>query len=207
MGRWTIGRRRYSWERREPIPQAQPATPAANLVASAIAVLGVSYIWLKPVFWIFVGLLGFIAVCGVAVFVLSLWERWSQARQIEPPSDLPEKAISHRPCPYVAGSASTNGDHMNHDIRFALIDVDGDERFAARIGGTFQIGKDKEGTPTDIEKFAYAILVDGLGGRFVCADGRKPAVLKFVGRPRAVVGYRLDPQIATKLGIPPTASR
>ena len=95
----------------------------------------------------------------------------------------------------------------NHDTRFALIDTDGDERFAARIDGTFQIGKAKDGTPTDIEKFVHAILVDGHGGRFVCADGRKPAVLKFIGRPRAVVGYRLDPQIATKLGIPPTASR
>jgi len=95
----------------------------------------------------------------------------------------------------------------NHDPRFALIDTDGDERFAARIDGTFQIGKAKDDTPTDIEKFAHAILVDGRGGRFVCADGRKPAVLKFVGRPRAVVGYRLDPQIAAKLGIPPTKSR
>ena len=96
---------------------------------------------------------------------------------------------------------------MNHDTRFALIDTDGDERFAAIINGTFQIGKAKDDAPTDIEKFAHAILVDGRGGRFVCADGRKPAVLKFLGRPRAVVGYRLDPQIAAKLGIPTTGSR
>lgn len=96
---------------------------------------------------------------------------------------------------------------MTHDNRFALIDTDGDERFAARIDGTFQIGKAKDDTPTDIEKFAHAILVDGHGGRFVCEDGRKPAVLKLIGRPRAVVGYRLDPQIATKLGIPPTGAR
>lgn len=74
MGRWTIGRRRYSWERRDPIPQARPVTPAANLIASTIVVLGASYIWLRPVFWIFTGLLGFIAVCGIAVVVLSLWE-------------------------------------------------------------------------------------------------------------------------------------
>ncbi len=95
----------------------------------------------------------------------------------------------------------------HHDTRFALIDTDGDERFAALIDGTFQIGKAKDDTPTDIEKFAHAILVDGRDGRFVCADGSKPAVLKFMGRPRAVVGYRVDPQIATKLGIPPTGSR
>lgn len=96
---------------------------------------------------------------------------------------------------------------MNHDIRFALIDTDGDERFAARIKGTFQIGKAKDATPTDIEQFAHAILVDGRGGRFVCADGCKPAVLKFIGRGRAVVGYRLDPQIAEKLGVPPIGMR
>jgi len=96
---------------------------------------------------------------------------------------------------------------MNHDTRFALIDTDGDERFAAIINGTFQIGKAKDETLTDIERFAHAILVDGRDGRFVCANGRKPALLKFIGRPRAVVGYRLDTQIAAKLGIPTTGSR
>ena len=82
-----------------------------------------------------------------------------------------------------------------------------DTRFAAIIDGTFQIGKAKDDTPTDIEKFAHAILVDGRDGRFICADGSKPALLKFMGRPRAVVGYRVDPQIATKLGIPATGTR
>jgi hypothetical protein len=94
---------------------------------------------------------------------------------------------------------------MTHDIRFALIDTDGDERFAARIKNTFQIGKAKDGTPTDIEKFAHAILVDGREGRFICADGRKRGTLKFLGR--AVVGYRVAPEIAAKLGIPTTGSR
>lgn len=96
---------------------------------------------------------------------------------------------------------------MTHDTCFALIDADGDERFADRINGTFQIGKERDATPTDIEAFAHAILVDGKGGRFVCADGRKPAVLKFMGQTRAVTGYRLDPAIADRLGIPATASR
>lgn len=35
----------------------------------------------------------------------------------------------------------------NHDTRFALIDTAGDERFAARINGTFQIGKERDATP------------------------------------------------------------
>jgi hypothetical protein len=96
---------------------------------------------------------------------------------------------------------------MTHHTRFALIDTDGDERFAAIIDGTFQVGKAKEATPTSIERFAHAILVDGRGGRFVCADGRKPGVVKFVGRPRAIVGYRLAQDIADKLGVPATASR
>ena len=69
---------------------------------------------------------------------------------------------------------------MTHDTRFALIDQSGDERFAAVINGAFQIGKDRRATPSRIEDFAKAILVDGKDGRFVCADGRKPAVLKFV---------------------------
>ena len=96
---------------------------------------------------------------------------------------------------------------MNHDTRFALIDSSGDKRFAAIIDGTFQIGKAKEATPTSIEVFARAVLVDGRDGRFVCADGRKPALLKFGGQAREAVGYRLDPIIAEKLGVPPSASR
>jgi hypothetical protein len=32
-------------------------------------------------------------------------------------------------------------------------------------------------------------------------------VLKFIGRGQAVVGYRLDPQIAERLGVSPTGMR
>jgi hypothetical protein len=96
---------------------------------------------------------------------------------------------------------------MTHDTRFALIDSAGDERFAARIDGRFQIGKTRPATLDAIEAFARAILVDGQGGRFVCADGRKPAVLKFGGRAREALGYRLDPVVAERLGIASTASR
>lgn len=96
---------------------------------------------------------------------------------------------------------------MTHDTRFALIDTDGHERFAARIKNTFQIGKDRRRTPTDIESFARAILIEGEDGRFVCANGRKPGILKFSGRAREAVAYRLAPQIAAKLGVPPAGSR
>ena len=96
---------------------------------------------------------------------------------------------------------------MTHDSRFALIDTDGDERFAAIINGTFQIGKERDATPTSVEDFAREILVTVRGARFVCADGRKPPVLKFLGKPRAVVGYRLAPQIAAKLGVAPNGLR
>lgn len=94
---------------------------------------------------------------------------------------------------------------MNHNAHFALIDSDGDERFPAIINGTFQIGKDRRRTPTCLETFSRAILIEGEDGRFVCRDGRKPAVLKYLGR--KVRAYRLDPVIAAKLGIPTQGSR
>ncbi|MCL6684101.1 hypothetical protein [Sphingomonas alba] len=96
---------------------------------------------------------------------------------------------------------------MNHSPKFALIDSDGDERFAAIIGGTFQVGKARLAKPTHLEAFAKAILLDGQDGRFVCADGRKPAVLKFSGKARQAVAYRLDPSIAANLGIPAVGTR
>ena len=96
---------------------------------------------------------------------------------------------------------------MAHDTRFALIDKAGDERFAAILDGTFQIGKDRRRKPTNIEDFARAILIEGEDGRFVCADGRKPGVLKFSGRATEAIAYRLDPTVALKLGIPEQGSR
>lgn len=94
---------------------------------------------------------------------------------------------------------------MNHNTKLTLIDSDGDERFPAIINGTFQIGKDRRRTPTCIEAFSRAILIEGEDGRFVCRDGRKPAVLKYSGR--KVRAYRLDPTIAAKLGIPAQGTR
>lgn len=96
---------------------------------------------------------------------------------------------------------------MNHNPKLALIDSDGDERFAAIINGTFQIDKGRKRTPPDIETFARAILIEGEDGRFVCADGRKPGILKFSGRAREARSYRLDPMIAAKLGIPAQGTR
>lgn len=96
---------------------------------------------------------------------------------------------------------------MNHNPKLALIDSEGDKRFAAIINGTFQIGKGRKRTPSDIETFARAILIEGEDGRFVCADGRKPAILKFSGRAKEARFYRLDPIIAAKLGIPAQGSR
>src|SRR5688572_18259106 len=58
------------------------------------------------------------------------------------------------------------GDNENHDNRFALIDRDGDPRYAAIIHGTFQIGKERATTPAQLEDFARAILIDGKDGRF-----------------------------------------
>ena len=118
-----------------------------------------------------------------------------------------EKAIGQRPSAYVAGSASTTGGHMNYDPRFALVDTEGNERFPAIINGTFQIGKARDAMPTDIEAFARAILVHAQGGRFVRADGGKPGILKFSGRAREAVAYRLDPAIAAALEIPASGSR
>lgn len=91
---------------------------------------------------------------------------------------------------------------MTHSTKFSLIDTDGDERFAAIVDGTFQIGKDRRAKPTCVEDFARAILLNGEDGRFVCADGRKPAVLKFSGKAHKTVAYRLDPSVAANLGIP-----
>lgn len=97
---------------------------------------------------------------------------------------------------------------MNHNTQFALIDKEGKDRFAAVIKGTYQIGKDRKRLPRDIEIFARAILIEGEDGRFVRADGSKPGILRFIGkRDLEAVAYRLDPQIASKLGVPAFGTR
>lgn len=97
---------------------------------------------------------------------------------------------------------------MAHDSRFALIDKDGKDRFAAIINGTYQIGKDRRRLPKDIETFTRAILIEGEDGRFVRADGTKPGVLKFRGsRSFEAVAYRIDAALAARLNIPAFGTR
>ena len=96
---------------------------------------------------------------------------------------------------------------MKFSTQFALIDTDGDERFAAIIKNTFQVGKKRKATPSLIEDFVRLILIDGENGRFVCADGRKAGVLRYSGKASEAVAYRLDPDIANQLGIPAQGRR
>ena len=90
---------------------------------------------------------------------------------------------------------------MTYDTRFALIDSDGVKRYAQKLDGTFQVGKDRQATPTDLAAFARAVLIDGHGGRFVRADRSKHGILGYGGRSREARGYVLDPTIASQLGI------
>lgn len=79
---------------------------------------------------------------------------------------------------------------MTHDTRLALIDSDGDARYPAIINGSFQIGKGRDQLTTRIEDY----------GRFVCADGRKPGILKFSGRAKEASNRCLASPIATGVG-------
>ena len=175
-----------------------------------LMILLLSYVIFRPLFWVLVVVFGIIAALFAIAGALMLWEKLSKPRPtpwIEEKNAPREKAIGQRVDPCVAESASDKPmeAHMTHDTRLALIDSDGDTRFPAIINGTFQIGKDRRRTPTCIEAFSRAILIEGEDGRFVCRDGRKPAVLKYNGR--KVRAYRLDPMIAAKLGIPAQGTR
>jgi hypothetical protein len=90
------------------------------------------------------------------------------------------------------------------DRRFALIDIDGQCRYAQIYKGTFQIGKARAATPTNLAVFARAILVDDKDGRFTRADKSQHGILKY-GRQTAR-SYVLDPAIALKIGIPSRGS-
>jgi hypothetical protein len=202
--KWVMGRRRYSWEWKR--NQNKPAQ-SPSVIGGLLVILVVTYIFLKPIFWLLIAALVFIAVCFAVIALAAMGERFSRSSQQK--NALAEKAIGQRSNPCVADWASLEPEEapMTHNTKFALIDTDGDERFAAIIDGTFQIGKDRRATPTRIEDFAKAILVDGKDGRFVCADGRKPALLKFSGKARKAVAYRLEPSIAANLGIPAYGTR
>ena len=182
----------------------------AGGIAGALMILLLSYAIFRPLFWVLVVVLGVIAALFAFAGTLMLWEKLVKPRHtpwIAEKSSPREKAIGQRAKPCVAESASNKPleAHMTHDTRLALIDSDGDTRYPAIIKGTFQIGKDRRRTPTCIEAFSRAILIEGEDGRFVCRDGRKRAVLKYKGH--KVRAYRLDPTIAAKLGIPPQGTR
>lgn len=214
--RWANGRRLYSWERKGGRRTSQPQPEAPEAISGAIgavaSLLLVSWLFFKPLFWIIVVVLGFIAACFLVMGIASLviwWEKTSQTKPSAKKIASDEKAIGQTAKACVADYASSNVKeaNMTHDKRFALIDRDGDARYAAIIAGTYQIGKGRDALPTNVEDFARAILMQGKDGRFVCADGRKPGVLKYSGRAQEARAYKLDPTIARKLGIPPQGKR
>lgn len=90
------------------------------------------------------------------------------------------------------------------DRRFTLIDRDGRHRYAQIYKGTFQVGKARIETPTDLACFARSILVDCKDGRFTCADKSQHGILKY-GR-RAARSYVLDLAIAKRIGVPSRGS-
>jgi hypothetical protein len=78
MGRYTIGRRRYSWEKKGRGRRA--SNPPAEPLGGLFAVLLLSYIFVRPVFWLFLALIGFIAACLLLVGAIRLGE-WIQRRR------------------------------------------------------------------------------------------------------------------------------
>lgn len=109
--------------------------------------------------------------------------------------------ISSRPVQQPHNAASKMGDR--YDKRFALIDRDGQRRYAQILGGTFQLGKARDATPSNLCDFASAVLKQGKSGRFTRTDGSKHGILGFGGRSREATAYELDPSIAVRIGVPP----
>jgi len=174
-------------------------------------ILLVAYVIFRPLFWVLVVVFGIIAALFAFAGALLLWEKLSKPRSapwIEQKYTPREKAIGQRVDPCVAELASVimKEADMTHDKRFALIDSDGIERYAQKLDGTFQVGKDRSATPADLATFARAILVDGQTGRFMRADRSKHGILGYGGRSREARGYILDPMIARQIGVAPQAS-
>ena len=90
---------------------------------------------------------------------------------------------------------------MDADKRFYLVDRKGDKFFAAKVSGTFQVGKAKEECPTELGRFAAAVLKFGKGGRFLTPTGHK-SIMGFGGRARKAISYWLEPTIAAAIGVP-----
>ena len=90
---------------------------------------------------------------------------------------------------------------MTSDNRFYLIDASGNKYPAAKVNGTFQVGKGREETPDELGHFASAILKFRKGGRFLTPAGHK-SIMGFGGRARKAVSYWLEPSIAATIGVP-----
>jgi ABC-type Na+ efflux pump permease subunit len=73
-----MGRRRYSWEKKGGRRQAN--NPPAEPLGGLIAVLVLSYMFMRPLFWLFMALIGFVAACFLLIGVIRLGE-WIQRRR------------------------------------------------------------------------------------------------------------------------------
>ena len=87
---------------------------------------------------------------------------------------------------------------MSEDKRFCLVAADGTEMPTALVNGEYRFGKTKHEPAATLEVFASGIISHGKTGRFVTPEGRNTIGL---GR-RKAVGYRLNPQIALRIGVP-----
>lgn len=171
-----------------------------------------AWLFLKPIFWAMIAVLGF--VIAIVIFVLIISAFSGADTTLREQTDTKENVSQHESigepreaCVPDRASSTSKEANMTHDKRFALVDRQGDARYAAIIAGSYQVGKERDQLPCNIEEFARAILIEGKGGRFVCADGRKPAVLKYGGRAREACAYELDPAIAQRLGLPSQGRR
>lgn len=79
MGRYTIGRRRYSWEKRARSRRAY-SSPGSDSAAGIIVVLVLTYFFAPPIFWCFIALIVFIALCLLVAGVCKLVQ-WNVRRR------------------------------------------------------------------------------------------------------------------------------
>jgi hypothetical protein len=90
---------------------------------------------------------------------------------------------------------------MDCDKRFAIFDRHGQPYYAARIGGKFQVGKEREIVTDSLAEFASAVIKRSLGGRFLTPSGDK-SIMGVGGRARTAVRYEFDLTIAGAIGVP-----
>lgn len=76
MGRYTIGRRKFSWEKGRGRQLPRRKTTGSS-VAGFLIFLLLTYFFLRPVFWFFAAFLAFIAACLLLIGAINLAE-WVQ---------------------------------------------------------------------------------------------------------------------------------